>query len=59
MKLFNQAIVKAKIQKFFRLCGWLILMIVIGAFIGCGIASGNPFAIFFPSSWLHLFQFIS
>ncbi|MCI1466269.1 MAG: DNA-directed RNA polymerase subunit beta [Lactobacillus sp.] len=59
MKLFNQAIVKAKVRKFFHLCGWLILMIVIGAFIGCGISSGNPFAIFFPSSWLHLFQFIS
>lgn len=59
MKHFDSSIVAGYVRKIFRIIGWLLLTIVIGAFIGCGFASGNPFAIFFPSSWLHLFQFLS
>lgn len=43
------------IGKFFL---YLLLTLLIGMFIGCGIANGNPFAIFFPSTWIHFFKFL-
>ena len=38
---------------------YLFVTMLLGALIGCGVASGNPFAIFFPSTWVHFFEFLS
>lgn len=35
-----------------------LLMIVLGTMIGYGIGGGNPFQVFVPSTWTHIFDFL-
>ena len=56
---FNFSLVTEHLKKVGKLLLYLLLTMLIGAFIGCGVASGNPFAIFFPTTWIHFFEFLS
>lgn len=58
-KVFNSSVLLKHLKRLGKLVLYLILALIIGAFIGCGVAGSNPFAIFFPSTWTHLFQFLS
>ncbi|QNQ80650.1 DNA-directed RNA polymerase subunit beta [Lactobacillus sp. PV034] len=57
--LFNSATIINEVKKIGKFFLLLCIVMLIGAFVGCGIASGNPFNLFFPSTWIHLFQFLS
>lgn len=35
-----------------------LLMVVIGTMIGFAIGGGNPFRVFMPSTWTHIFDFL-
>ncbi|MFD1430483.1 MULTISPECIES: DNA-directed RNA polymerase subunit beta [Lacticaseibacillus] len=41
-------------------CGLLLalLMIVLGAMLGYAIGGGNPWAVFDPETWQHIFDFL-
>lgn len=56
---FNFSLVAKHLKKIGKVFGYLLLTMLLGAFIGCGIAGGNPFAIFFPTTWVHFFEFLS
>ena len=58
-KVFNSAILLKHLKQLGKVFLYLLLALIIGAFIGCGVAGANPFAIFFPSTWVRLFQFLS
>lgn len=36
----------------------VVLAIVVGAMVGYAINGGNPFAVFLPSTWTHIFDFL-
>lgn len=58
-KIFNSDVLLKYLRQIGKIILYLLLALVIGAFIGCGVAGSNPFAIFFPSTWARLFQFLS
>ncbi|WP_155285994.1 DNA-directed RNA polymerase subunit beta [Lacticaseibacillus zhaodongensis] len=35
-----------------------LLALVLGSMIGYAIGGGNPFAVFLPSTWAHIFEFL-
>ncbi len=35
-----------------------LVLIVVGAMIGYGVGGGNPFAVFVPSTWTHILDFL-
>ncbi|MBD5430442.1 DNA-directed RNA polymerase subunit beta [Lactobacillus sp.] len=58
-KVFNSTVLLKHLKQIGKIVLYLLLALIIGAFIGCGVAGSNPFAIFFPSTWTRLFQFLS
>lgn len=34
-----------------------VIMLIIGAMIGYKLGGGNPFRVFLPSTWQHIFDF--
>lgn len=50
---FNFSLVNKHLKKVGKIILYLFATMLLGAFIGCGVASGNPFAIFFPTTWIH------
>lgn len=56
---FNFSLVGKHLRRVGKILLYLFATMLIGAFIGCGVASGNPFAIFFPTTWVHFFEFLS
>ncbi|GBG04621.1 DNA-directed RNA polymerase subunit beta [Lactobacillus rodentium] len=56
---FNGAAILAQLKNIGKYLLLLFIVMLIGAFVGCGVASGNPFNLFFPSTWIHFFQFLN
>ena len=56
---FDFSLVNKHLEKVGKIILYLFVTMLLGALIGCGVASGNPFAIFFPSTWVHFFEFLS
>ncbi|UOC05652.1 DNA-directed RNA polymerase subunit beta [Lactobacillus johnsonii] len=56
---FNFSLVNKHLKKLGKIILYLFATMLLGAFIGCGVASGNPFAIFFPTTLIHFFEFLS
>ena len=56
---FDFSLVNKHLKKVGKIILYLFVTMLLGALIGCGVASGNPFAIFFPSTWVHFFLFFS
>ena len=52
---FNFSLVNKHLKKLGKIILYLFATMLLGAFI----ASGNPFAIFFPTTWIHFFEFLS
>ncbi|CCI80870.1 DNA-directed RNA polymerase subunit beta [Lactobacillus hominis] len=58
-RIFDPEAILLRLRKFGKILLCLIVTMLIGALIGCTVASGNPFAIFFPSTWIHFFEFLN
>ena len=58
-KYFNSEVLKASLKKIGKLVLYLLLVIIVAAFIGCAFSGTNPFAIFFPTTCAKLFNFLS
>lgn len=58
-KIFDLTAVLKRLKRIGKVFLYLLLTMLIGALIGCWIASGNPFAIFLPSTWFNFFQFVN
>ncbi|KRM98205.1 hypothetical protein FD18_GL001169 [Lactobacillus taiwanensis DSM 21401] len=56
---FDFSLVNKYLKKVGKIFLYLLATMLLGAFIGCGVASGNPFAIFFPTTWVHFWEFLS
>lgn len=56
---FNGSAIINELKKLGKYLLLLCIVMLVGAFVGCGIASGNPFSLFFPSTWIHFFQFLN
>ncbi|KRM56540.1 DNA-directed RNA polymerase subunit beta [Lacticaseibacillus sharpeae] len=46
------------IRRVLLLLGIGIILMILGAMIGYAIGGGNPFAVFVPSTWTHIFDFL-
>lgn len=46
------------IRRGLLLLGIGIILMILGAMIGYAIGGGNPFAVFVPSTWTHIFDFL-
>ena len=55
---FDFSLVNKHLKKVGKIILYLFVTMLLGALIGCGVASGNPFAIFFPCTWVHFFLFL-
>ncbi|WP_420805038.1 DNA-directed RNA polymerase subunit beta [Lacticaseibacillus brantae] len=35
-----------------------LILLILGLMIGYGVGGGNPFRVFLPSTWQHIFDFL-
>jgi DNA-directed RNA polymerase subunit beta. len=46
----------------FKKIGWVLLLMLIflllGMLIGSGLGGSNPFAVLWPGTWIHMFDFL-
>lgn len=59
MKYFDAAQIINLLQKAGKIFLYLILTVLVGIFIGFMVAGQNPFQVFLPSTWTHVFEFLS
>lgn len=58
MEYFDRQQVKQVIKRMGKFLLYLLITVLIGIFIGLIIAGQNPFLMFWPPTWIHLFEFL-
>lgn len=59
MKYFDSFQISLILRKLGRTLVIALVVMLVGIFIGFMISGQNPLKIFLPSTWIHIFQFLS